>query len=462
MMPKLAPANSAAIPLHVVETQNFPDWLTAQKKAVKNWVNVQGFDAKLGRICLLPDEHGQISGIVFGWGEASARARGRFHLARAAKNLPTGIYQIISDLPESVLEECALGWLLAGYQFDRYKKGRDTGASLCVPKGVDAPKIEAMASAAFLTRELIDTPTNDMGPDQLEKAFDELARAFKAKTTIIIGDDLLKHNLPLVHAVGRASDQAPRILDMTWGNKDHPKVTLVGKGVCFDTGGLNIKPGASMGLMKKDMGGGATVMGLAQAIMRMNLPVQLRVIVPTVENSISAGAFRPGDILPSRKGLSVEINNTDAEGRLVLADALALADEERPDLLICMATLTGAARVALGQDIVPFYCDDDELAAEISAAGDATRDPLWRMPFWEPYENLIEPKTADLDNAPKGGFAGSITAGLFLRRFVENAEQFAHFDIYGWSTVDTPSQPVGGAFQGARALFEVISNFGKR
>ncbi|MCL4121618.1 UNVERIFIED_CONTAM: hypothetical protein GTU68_011945 [Idotea baltica] len=296
-----------------------------------------------------------------------------------------------------------------------------------------------------------------MGPEALEAAFLKLAKSHGAKASVIKGDDLITQNFPMIHAVGRASDQAPRLLDMTWGNANDPMVTLVGKGVCFDTGGLNIKPGGSMGLMKKDMGGSATVLGLAHMIMAMKLKVRLRVLVPAVENSISAGAYRPQDILTSRKGMSVEINNTDAEGRLVLADALALADEEKPDLLICTATLTGAARVALGPDVPPFFTDDKKLAKQIDKSAQRMHDPLWRLPFWEPYEPMIEPDVADLDNAPKGGFAGAITAALFLRRFVEHTPSFVHLDVYGWTPSAKPARSKGGACQSARALFDVIA-----
>jgi leucyl aminopeptidase len=295
-----------------------------------------------------------------------------------------------------------------------------------------------------------------MGPDALEAAFFALGAKHSADVSVITGDDLLTQNLPMIHAVGRASDQAPRLLDMRWGTQNAPLVTLVGKGVCFDTGGLNIKPGASMGLMKKDMGGSANAMGLAHMIMALNLPVRLRVLVPAVENSISAGAFRPQDILISRKGLSVEINNTDAEGRLVLADTLTLADEETPDMLLCLATLTGAARVALGPDLPPFYCDDESLVRDIINAATQMDDPLWRMPFWPAYEERIEPGIADLDNAPAGGMAGSINAALFLRRFVDNPAGFAHFDIFGWTPVAKPARAKGGACQAARALLHVI------
>jgi leucyl aminopeptidase len=456
MTPKFHAASGDAIPIDVLAKSKFATWLPNQPQTVQSWVQQTGFKAGLGEVLLLPNETGGLNGVLLGWGDHAARHRGRFHFAKAAEVLPEGVYRLQSGLPKAALDEAALGWLLAGYRFGKYKSKPQTKAHLVAPEGVDTAKIEAIAAAEFLTRDLINTPTNDMGPDDLEAAFHTLGRTHGAKTTAMVGDELLAQNFPLIHAVGRASDQASRLLELNWGNEGHPTVTLVGKGVCFDTGGLNIKPGSSMGLMKKDMGGAATVLGLAQLIMAQNLPVRLRVLVPAVENAISAGAFRPGDVLTSRKGLTVEVNNTDAEGRLVLADALALADENAPDYLICMATLTGAARVALGPDLAPFYTDDDGLSHALGRAGRKVADPLWRMPFWEPYEDMIEPAIADLDNAPAGGFAGSITAALFLRRFVENAERFAHFDIYGWNPKAAPARPKGAAFLGARAIFEML------
>ena len=327
---------------------------------------------------------------------------------------------------------------------------------LASPAGIDAKWVRRIADGVFLARDLVNTPTNDMGPDELELAVRRLAKAHKAKVSVIAGDDLIARNFPMIHAVGRASDKAPRLIDMVWGKKDAPKVTLVGKGVCFDTGGLNIKPGASMGLMKKDMGGAATVLGLAHMVMALALPVRLRVLIPAVENAISGNAFRPGDILTSRKGLTVEINNTDAEGRLVLADALALADEAPADLMISMATLTGAARVAVGPDLAPFYATDPALAQAIRSGGARATDPVWELPFHDPYEEMIEPGIADLDNAPKGGFAGSITAALFLRRFVTDTARYAHFDIYGWQPAAAPARPKGGVGQGARAILHAL------
>lgn len=457
MQPGFASPDEESIPITVLPKESLEEWLAGAPEPHQAWARNSGFKATLGECLTVPGEDGAIDQVLFGWGDENARARGRFHFAKAAESLPPGTYRIDSGLSSAELDEAALGWLLAGYRFDRYKSNDSPQPQLIAPNQADAPKSEAITAGAFLARDLINTPASDLGPEELEAAFHELGSNFGAKTQSIVGDALLEQNFPMIHAVGRASDQAPRLLDLTWGDPNNPTVTLVGKGVCFDTGGLNLKPGASMGLMKKDMGGAATVMGLGQIIMALNLPVRLRVLVPAVENSVSAGAIRPGDVLTSRAGLTVEINNTDAEGRLVLADALALADEESPDYLFCMATLTGAARVALGPDLPPYYTDDDSLSHALARAGRKVKDPIWRMPFWAPYEKMIEPAIADLDNAPAGGFAGSITAALFLRRFVTNAGSFVHFDIFGWSKTAAPASPKGGSFQAARAILETLT-----
>jgi leucyl aminopeptidase len=369
--------------------------------------------------------------------------------------LPDGDWHLVADLSDDDRDEAALGWLLAQYRFDRYHAAKLPGARLKAPMGCDAARIEAIAAGECLTRDLINTPASDLGPAELEEAFLELARQHGAETTVIRGDDLLAQNFPMIHAVGRASDRAPRLLDMRWGDVG-PSLTLVGKGVCFDTGGLNLKPTSGMHLMKKDMGGAATVIGLAHMIMALNLPLRLRVIVPAVENAVSGRAMRPRDILTSRKGLTVEVNDTDAEGRLILGDALALADEGQPDLLISMATLTGSARVALGPDLAPYYTDDAAVAAALEQAGAKVRDPVWRLPFWTPYEPMIEPGIADLDNAPPDSMAGSITAALFLRRFVESP-RYLHFDLYCHQKVDAPARPKGGVGQGARAVLAALN-----
>lgn len=454
MIPEFAKKSDTAIPIHIVETDKLMSIST--KLNIEDWVKANQFDASLGQVLITPDNNGSIASVLVGWGTKSKRSRGRFHMGAIALKLPKGTYEILSGLSGKDLENAHLAWILSTYCFDRYKKKSVLSAKLKASKEINTTRILIEAEGDFITRDLVNTPTNDMGPDALEKAFCNLALKHNAYTQVIKGDDLLKQNFPMIHAVGRASDQEPRLLDMKWGDKNNPKVTLVGKGVCFDTGGLNIKPTSSMGLMKKDMGGAATVLGLAHMIMSLNLNVNLRVIIPAVENSISSNSFRPQDILISRKGMSVEINHTDAEGRLVLADALCLADEDYPDLLICNATLTGAARVALGPDMPPFFTDDEELAIQIQKASLEKNDPLWRLPFWNPYEDLIEPDVADLDNAPKGGFAGAITAALFLRRFVDKSKYFVHFDLFAWSQISKPSQSKGGACQSARAMLSVI------
>ena len=450
-----AKAISPLITLSAVTSEGLDDWLAGLPQHNSVWAKSAAFTAAAGSVLTLPNKDGTIAGAAIGMGDAKARVRGRFMVSAARAKLPEGVYEL-RGLPEGrELEEAALGWLLAGYRFDRYAKAPAPLAQLVAPTGLDAARLEAIAAGEVLTRDLINTPASDMGPEQLETATRRLTTEFGAEVIVVSADGLLSHDFPMIHAVGRASDRAPRLIDMTWG-KAGPRLTLVGKGVCFDTGGLNIKPGTSMGLMKKDMGGAATVLGLARMIMALRLPIRLRVLIPAVENSISSTAFRPQDILKSRKGLTVEINNTDAEGRLVLADALALADEEKPDLIVSMATLTGAARVAVGADIVPFFATKTSDALAVAAAGDRVRDPVWQLPFWDAYENLIEPGIADLDNAPTGGMAGSITAALFLRRFVTNTPRYMHFDIYGWQPKAAPARPKGGVGQGARAMLEAL------
>jgi leucyl aminopeptidase len=454
-MLRFAKPDPAATPLHILDPDGVEPWLQTQPDGVAAWVRRMGFEGQAGQTCAVPSDDGALRLALAGSGTAAAQARGRFLLASAAGQLPKGVYQIATDHPAEVMDEHALGWLLSQYSFQTYRKAPPHGADLICPKGVDAARIELIANGEALSRDLINTPASDMGPDALEAAARALADTHRAQITVTTGDALLAQNFPMIHTVGRASAQAPRLIDLSWGDVG-PSLVLVGKGVCFDTGGLNIKPGSSMGLMKKDMGGAAATLGLAHMIMAAGLKLRLRVLVPAVENAIDGSAFRPQDILTSRKGLTVEINNTDAEGRLVLADALALADETPPDLMICMATLTGAARVAVGPDLAPFYTDDAGFAAALGAAADRARDPVWRMPFHTPYEPMIEPGIADLDNAPKGGFAGSITAALFLRRFVEHTPRFAHFDIYGWQPSSAPARPKGGVGQATRAIFEAL------
>jgi leucyl aminopeptidase len=456
MNARFAEDGPGAIPLELVAQAEAAARLAALAPVEAAWAAASGFSGALGSVLLLPDATGQPVRALVGWGSAADRDRGRFHLAGAAAKLPAGVFRLVTPLPREEAEEAGLGWLLAAYSFDRYRARPPMKSRLVAPAGVDSGRLETIADGVAMAQDLINTPASDLGPRRLEEAFLALASRHGATARVVRGDALLDENFPMIHAVGRASNEAPRLLDLVWGRAGAPRVTLVGKGVCFDTGGLDIKPAENMRLMRKDMGGAATAMGLAHIIMSRGLDVRLRLLVPAVENAISAGAFRPGDILTSRKGLTVEVNNTDAEGRLILADALALADEERPELLVCLATLTGAARVALGPDLAPFYTDDEALAAELARAAAAARDPLWRLPFWAPYEELIEPGHADLDNAPSGGMAGSITAALFLRRFVTATPAFVHFDIFAWTPAAKPARPKGAAFQAGRALFALI------
>jgi leucyl aminopeptidase len=376
-------------------------------------------------------------------------------LGLAASALSAGTYRLEGEYGDPTL--AALGFRLGAYGFDRYAKAKER-PTLELPKAADAAEIETLVTSAFIARDLVNTPANDLGPDALEAWIVAFAETHGVETNVVRGDDLLAQNFPMIHAVGRASDQAPRLVDFSWGDAAHPRLTLVGKGVTFDTGGLNIKPGNSMALMKKDMGGAANVLGLANAIMTAGIKVRLRVLIPVVENSIAGNAFRPGDVLPSRKGLTVEIGNTDAEGRLILADALALADEEDPDLIIDMATLTGAARVALGPDLPPVYARDEAFAKTVVDHGMAIDDPLWPMPLWNGYDKLLTSKIADVNHISTGGLAGSITAALFLNRFVKPQTEWMHFDIFAWSPEPRPGRPFGGTDHGIRALYSALKD----
>ncbi len=422
---------------------------TAHRFAVAN-----AFTAKPGQYLALPAEDGSIAHVLFGIEDQSSAWNDPFRPGQLPGLLPAGTYSFANAPHDTRL--AALAFALGSYRFNRYRKSDAPGARLVPPDGVDIAETTRMAEAAALARDLINTPPNDMGPDELAQAAQTLADKYGAAYSCIVGDDLLKQNFPLIHAVGMASTRAPRLIDMTWGDPKHPKVTLVGKGVCFDTGGLDLKPSSGMLIMKKDMGGAANVLALAQMIMDAKLKIRLRVLIPAVENSVAGNAFRPLDIFPSRKGVSVEIGNTDAEGRLVLADALTLADEEKPDLLIDLGTLTGAARVALGPDLPPFYTDDEALAADVARHARAENDPLWRMPLWMPYDSWLDSKTANLNNAPGGAFAGSITCALFLKRFVESAKSWLHVDIYGWTPSAKPARPEGGECQAARAIYKLL------
>ncbi len=436
------------LPVICVEEAGVPKGLTA---AQAKWAAAANFTGQRGKLLALPGDDGTIAGYLFGLGSPKDRPKLVTGLAGAA--LEPGRYRLEGAIEDPTL--AALGFRLGAYRFDKYRKPK-AGAELADLKGADMAEVTRLTDAAFLARDLVNTPANDLGPAAFEKEIRAFATRHKMKVKAIVGDDLLKQNFPMIHAVGRAAHEAPRLMDMTWGKASDPKVTLVGKGVTFDTGGLDIKPSAGMLLMKKDMGGAANTLGLAHAIMDAGLRVRLRVLIPIVENAISASSFRPGDVLRARNGSTVEIGNTDAEGRLILGDALCLADEESPEMIVDMATLTGAARVALGPDLPPLYSNDDDLAAALMAAGAAADDPLWRLPLWAPYASMISSKIADVNNAGQGGFAGSITAALFLQRFVKQAKAWAHLDIFAWAPEPRPSRPFGGTDQGIRAVYGVL------
>lgn len=443
-------------PIVLITNADDIDKLATISAKQKTWLEKTGFKANPGEHTLLPNGNDDYAGVIFALGEESENWPRIMQLGALPRALPEGDYHLEGEAVDEA--QALLFWLLGSYCFSHYKsESTPHKARLKVSKGTNTRQIIANAESIHFGRNLINTPAEDLGPQELEDAVRQLAKKHKAKVAATTGNALLTKNFPMIHAVGRASDRPPRLIDLTWGAKSKPKVTLVGKGICFDTGGLNIKPGNSMGLMKKDMGGAAATLALAHMIMSANLPVRLRVLIPAADNNVSANAFRPGDVLTSRNGMTVEISNTDAEGRLVLADALALADEEKPDYLFDFATLTGAARVALGPDIPPFYTQQDKLAEEIAAHGMEEGDPLWRMPFWFPYERMLKGSTGDINHCGDTPFAGSITAALFLKRFVLEATNYAHFDIYGWVPAAMPSRPQGGDPQAARAVFAYLS-----
>ena len=443
-------------PFSPIQAETRPLYALTQSAAEKLPENIRafataaGFGAREGECLLFPGAEGGLGGALFGLGSGE----NPFVFGRLSKLLPAGDWRLEDHEGDATL---ALTAFAAGsYRFERYLKPAARSVRLAVPEGVAIAEIERVWAAIALARDLVNTPANDMQPDHLEEVFSALANHYQASFKSIRGDDLLPAGFPLVHAVGRAGEKAPRLMEMRWGRKGARLVTLVGKGVCFDTGGLDLKPSSGMALMKKDMGGAANVLALSLMIMDAGLDVDLRVIIPSVENSVAGNAFRPGDIYRSRKGLTVQIDNTDAEGRLILADALTYADEELPDLLIDMATLTGAARVALGPDIAPFFTTSDEFAASLGEAGNRLGDPVWRMPLFAGYETKLKTGIADLTNAPAGGMAGAITAALFLKQFVSRARSWAHFDIYAYAQNDRDFGPAGGEAQAIRAIFETI------
>ena len=449
MHSSLASSAAAAIGLHAVKAADAHRWLAKDKQ--RRFLAASGFGGALGELVALPNAKGQIRAWVLGLGNT----KDAFALAHAAEKLPAGTYRL-GDVPEFCGgANAALAWIMGSYAFDQYKRKMRVKPKLVIPQESNASEISRIAKYLFLARDLINTPANDMGPVELEAAVRALSRAHGAKVSVVGGPALGK-NYPLIAAVGAASPRAPRLIELVWGRPAAPHVTLVGKGVCFDSGGLDIKPAAGMLTMKKDMGGAACAMAIAGMAMDAKLDMRLRLLIPAVENSISGSAMRPGDVFKSRKGLTIEIGNTDAEGRLILADALADADEQKPELLIDIATLTGAARSATGMEVPPFFTDDQRLAEDLLRLGAEVQDPLWRLPLWRGYEETLSSRIADLNNNPSYSYAGAITAALFLNRFVEKARSWVHLDIPGWIDRPKPGRPVGGEANGARAIYALL------
>ena len=447
MHPSLATSAKNAIPLHAVTAKDARAWLAKHKRS--GLITASGFAGGAGALAALPDARGGIAAWVLGLGDS----RDAFALAAAAASLPAGTYRL-GEVPDFCSgANAALGWLMGCYAFDRYKKKIAKKARLVLPEDLDGIEVSRIAENLFLARDLVNTPANDMGPAELEAAARALAQKHGAKISVVSGAALAK-NYPLIAAVGMGSPRTPRLIEMTWGKG--PLVTLVGKGVCFDTGGLDLKPSSAMLTMKKDMGGAACVLAVAGMVMGAKLSLRLRVLIPAVENSVSGAAMRPGDVFQSRKGLTVEIDNTDAEGRLVLADALADADDEKPELMIDVATLTGAARAATGMELPPFFTDDEILAGDLVRVGTAVQDPLWRLPLWRGYEDTLTSRVADLNNNPAYGYAGAITAALFLGRFVAKSRSWVHLDIPAWIDRPRPGRPIGGEANGARAIYALL------
>lgn len=457
----LAPDTPAAdaVPIWPLTEDGFSAWLESAADSDTSWALANGFAPARGRVLPLPGKGGRIGSVLFGLGDGRLDGLDARVYGTLPGQVPPGTYRLEGLEERAARERAMLGWALGAYAFTRYKKAKDAPPRLVPPAGIDEARVMRLARGMTLARDLINTPAEDMGPPHLEAAIRQAGAAHGATVETIEGEALLERNYPMIHRVGRAGPSAPRLIDLRWeGPEAAHAVTLVGKGVCFDTGGLDIKPSSAMLIMKKDMGGAACILALATMIMDAGLPLRLRVLVPAVENSVASNSFRPGDVMTARSGITVENRNTDAEGRLVLADALAEAASEDPDLIVDMATLTGAARVAMGADVPPFFTDDDDLAAAIQQAGTDMADPVWRLPLFDGYERDIASSVADITNAPAGGMAGSITAALFLRRFVKNSRKWVHFDVYGWCQRGRPGRPEGGECNAAMAMYKVIED----
>ena len=443
-------------PIEIIFNDDFENWKENLSENHKQWVDINNFTAAIGSHIIFADNNGAIDRVACG---IDKNELDPWIFSKLASTLPDGLYQFENDLDDHTSNIAAYGWAMADYKFDRYlKENKKKSVILLVPENCDYEYVSSQVRGTSLTRDLVNTPTNDMGPPELSDAAKELASKYDAEFNVTIGNELLEKGYETIHTVGRAAEKEPRLMDIIWGNKSAPKITLVGKGVCFDTGGLDIKPSNAMLTMKKDMGGAAHVLGLGQMIMESGLDVRLRILIPAVENNISGNAFRPGDIIKSYKGTTVEVGNTDAEGRLILCDALTLACEEKPELMLDFATLTGAARVAMGADIPPYFTDDDDLHSGLQHHMKKEYDPLWQLPLYQPYRKLLSSNIADINNVASTGFGGAITAALYLKHFVDDDISWAHFDVYAWNMADRPGRPKGGEAMGLRAVMSYLKD----
>jgi leucyl aminopeptidase len=441
-----------AIPILATDVKRLPKLLEMLSPAERRWAEASGFDGAPNTHHVVPDAKGAIARVLAGVRDADDP----WALAGLPLKLPRARYALGKGPVNIAADKAAFAWDLGGYQFTRYRKAKRKPADLQLDRSARVTEALQLAEAVRLVRDLINTPAEDMGPEHLSDIAREQAELFGGEFDEWIGDELLAQNFPAIHAVGRAAARAPRLLEINWGNPKHPRIAIVGKGVCFDTGGLDLKSAEGMRLMKKDMGGAAHALALARLIMQRELPVRLQVLIPAVENAVSGNAFRPGDVLRTRKGLTVEVGNTDAEGRVILCDALAYAAEQKPKTIIDFATLTGAARVALGPELPVMFCNDEMLAAKLLAASDAVEDPMWRLPLWRNYRRLFDSDVADMNNSGKGGYAGAIVGALFLDYFVPEGMPWVHFDVFSWNDVSRPGRPAGGEAQGLRAVLAAI------
>ena len=441
-----------AVPILATDAKRLPKLMASLAPPERKWAEGAGFDAAANSFCAIPDGKGNIARVLLGVREGADP----WALAALPMKLPRGRYGLGKGPVAIAPQDAAFAWDLGGYQFSRYKRAKRKPADLQLERSAKVERALEMAQAVRLVRDLINTPTEDMGPEHLSDIAREQAELFGGEFDEWVGDELLAQNFPAIHAVGRASSRPPRLLEINWGNPRHPRLAIVGKGVCFDSGGLDLKTAEGMRLMKKDMGGAAHAIALARLIMQRKLPVRLQMIVPAVENAVSGNSYRPGDVLRTRKGLTVEIGNTDAEGRVVLCDALAYAVEQKPKTIIDFATLTGAARVALGPELPALFCNNDKLAARLVSAAEALDDPMWRLPLWRNYRRLFDSEVADFNNAGRGGYAGAIVGALFLDYFVPEEIAWAHFDVFSWNDVSRPGRPTGGEAQGLRAVLEAL------